>query len=101
MISTSRWEGLPLALLEAMAHGVPVIATDVDGNRDAVATDVNGVLFKLSEPAGAAAALSRLADDPEYWRKLSAAGRRRAEQEFSAQGMVDATFALYSEGCAP
>ena len=55
--SSSRWEGLPLALLEAMGHGLPVVASDVVGNRDAVHHGETGLLYPGDDAAAAAAAL--------------------------------------------
>lgn len=54
-VSSSRWEGMPLAVLEAMAEGLPVVLTDVVGNRDVVETEgtaPSGQLFPLEDPAG-------------------------------------------------
>jgi len=96
MVSTSRWEGLPLALLEAMARGVPVIASDVIGNKDAVADRETGFLFDLAEPRVAAQRLVELAHYPVLWKQMVRAARKRAEDEFSVQAMADSTLRLYS-----
>jgi len=95
-VSTSRWEGLPLALLEAMARGVPTIATDVAGNQDAVADEETGFLYDLASPRTAAERLTELAASPTLWRRMAEAARERAEEEFSVQAMADATLRLYS-----
>jgi len=99
-ISTSRWEGLPLALLEAMAWGVPVIATDVPGNSDAVADQETGFLYPQSEPQMAAERLVKLAQDPALWKQMVGAARQRAEEEFSVQTMANATLRLYARNDA-
>jgi len=96
LVSTSRWEGLPLALLEGMARGVPVIATDVTGNRDAVAECETGFLYDAAAPGVAAERLVQLADDPLLRKQMALAARRRAEEEFSVQAMADATLQLYT-----
>ena len=94
-LSTSRWEGLPLAVLEAMAHGVPVVATDVVGNRDAVTHGRTGFLYDQGNPRAAAGALLRLAVDPDLWRRISAAARSVATQRYSAERMSAETVACY------
>jgi glycosyltransferase involved in cell wall biosynthesis len=62
-LSTSRWEGLPYALLEAASVGAVVVATDVVGNRDVVRHEETGFLVDGGSPDGAARALARLAGD--------------------------------------
>ena len=59
-VMTSRWEGLPMVLLEAGASGLPVVATDVGGSRDAVLDGASGYLTPVADPAAAARALSRV-----------------------------------------
>ena len=88
-VSTSRWEGLPLALLEAMARGVPVIASDVPGNQDAVTDHETGFLYDLGEPAVAAQRLVQLAHYPILWKQMVRAARQRAEGEFSVEAMAE------------
>jgi len=95
-LSTSRWEGLPLALLEAMARGVPSIATNVAGNKDAVTDHETGFLFDLAAPHIAAQRLVQLAHYPILWKQMVRAARQRAEEEFSVQAMADATLRLYT-----
>jgi glycosyltransferase involved in cell wall biosynthesis len=94
-LSTSRWEGMPLALLEAMAHGLPVVATDVVGNRDAVADGRTGFLYPEADPAAAADALLALSDDREHWTRTSEAARAMAVKWYSANRMSTETVACY------
>jgi glycosyltransferase involved in cell wall biosynthesis len=94
-VSTSRWEGLPLALLEAMARGVPVVASDVPGNQDAVADRETGFLYDLASPGAAAQRLVELAHYPVLWKQMVRAARQRAEEEFSVEAMADATLRFY------
>jgi len=95
-VSTSRWEGLPLALLEAMARGVPVIATKVPGNTDAVIDHETGFLFDPSDPRAAARRLVQLARHPVLWKQMVRASRQRAEEQFSVQAMAHSTLRLYA-----
>jgi glycosyltransferase involved in cell wall biosynthesis len=96
MVSTSRWEGMPLALLEAMARAVPVIATDVVGNKDAVGHGESGWLYSPGSPQTAARRLAQLADNRPQWAAMANAARQRAENEFSVARMAENTLRLYS-----
>jgi len=83
----SHWEGLPRVFPQAMAAGLPVVATRVDGAADAVEDGVSGILVDVGDSAALGRALVRLASDPELRRRMGAAGRARVE-EFSAERMV-------------
>lgn len=74
----SHAEGLPNAVLEAMAAGLPVIATAVGGVPDVLTDGVEGVLVPPHDPPALAAAVARLAGDPELRRAMGEAGRRAA-----------------------
>ncbi len=76
-------DGLPIVVLEAMAAGVPVVATDVAGMPLAVEDGVSGLLVQEQDPPALAAALGRLLDDPERRRRMGAAGRRRVETDLN------------------
>jgi glycosyltransferase involved in cell wall biosynthesis len=86
----SGTEALPMAVLEAMSAGLPVVATDVGGVADAVVDMETGLLVAPSDAASLTAALARLARDPSEAAKLGAAGRQRWERLFSARTMVAA-----------
>lgn len=95
-ILPSLWEGLPIGLLEAMAMGKTVIATNVDGSREVVKNEVNGVLIETDDLVNnLAAAILRLAADPDLCKKLAAEAVRTVNQEFSAAVMTRNTEALY------
>jgi glycosyltransferase involved in cell wall biosynthesis len=91
---TSLWEGLPRVLIQAMAAGLPVVATAVDGSAEAVEDGVNGLLTPPGDPQALAAALLRLLGDPALAAQMGAAGQERAG-EFGARKMVDDIAALY------
>ena len=91
----SHQEALPLALLEAMAAGLPVVATRVGGIPEAVEDEATGLLVPPKDPERMAAALHRLAADPALARRLGDAARARAARAFSAEGMVERTLAVY------
>lgn len=93
----SRWEGLPLSILEAMRAGLPVIASDVGGVGEAIVDGDTGFLV----PAGDAEQLQRmlvlLIEDAAKRRKFGEAGRRIYEEAFSFEVMIERTRALYIE----
>jgi glycosyltransferase involved in cell wall biosynthesis len=100
--STSAYEGQSNAILEAMALGVPVVATDVPGTRDLVVHGQTGFLVPadLDTPrrrAAFARHTNRLLDDPEQARRLGEAARRRALGEFSVEKMLERYAELYRE----
>jgi glycosyltransferase involved in cell wall biosynthesis len=94
---SSVWEGMPGAVMEAMACGLPVVATDVSGTREVVADGESGLLVPPCDPPALARALARLLDDPELRTRLGTAGRRRMEERFSLEAMLDAKERLYRE----
>jgi len=91
----SHREGLPLSLLEAAACGRPLIATDVPGCRAIVRSGVNGFLVPLDDVEALAAAIDRLADDPELRRRFGRASRELVEKEFSAARIGRDAVSLY------
>ncbi|WP_153133167.1 glycosyltransferase family 4 protein [Dechloromonas hortensis] len=90
-------EGLPKSLLEAMAAGLPCVTTDVPGCREAVRDGENGLLVPAKNVPALADALECLLRNPELARKMGECGRKRLEQEFSAQYVNERTLALYKE----
>lgn len=88
-------EGMSLALLEAMAAGVAVVATDVPGNRSLIENERHGLLVAAGDPTALAGAMERLLDDPRTASRLGAAARRRVEGEFSLARSVDEHVALF------
>lgn len=83
MDARSDTEGLGVVLLEAMASGVPVVASEIGGITDIVTDDETGLLVPPGDPAALAAALTRLATDPVLAARLAAAGRRHVREDFS------------------
>jgi glycosyltransferase involved in cell wall biosynthesis len=97
LLLTSDYEGCPLAVLEAMAAGVPVVATDVRGVRELVRHGETGLLAEARRPDLLAAQLSDLLADPQKARAMGLAGRRLARAQFSSQRMLADVEGLYRE----
>jgi glycosyltransferase involved in cell wall biosynthesis len=83
-------------LLEAMNHATPVIASRVGGIPDIVEDGVSGLLVPPGDPAALAQALGRLQNDPALARRLGEAGRRRLQEEFSWDAIVNRWLDLYT-----
>lgn len=79
-VMSSRSEGMPMALLEAMAYGMTIVATRVGGIPEVLEDGVEGLLVEPEDPAALATALDRLAADPEERARFAAAARARAER---------------------
>jgi glycosyltransferase involved in cell wall biosynthesis len=92
----SLWEGLPNALLEAMAMGLPVVATAVDGVAEAVETEKNGILVPPGRPGALAAAITRLALDPSTRARLGEAAKETVSRDFTLIGMMAAYESAYA-----
>lgn len=93
----SRYEGFPLSILEAMLAGLPVVASDVGSVSEAVVDGETGFVVPPGDVDALTAALRRLVDDPDLRRSLGAAGRARAEREFTARAMAARYERLYDE----
>jgi len=95
----SRQEGLPLAILEALATGIPVISTPVGGIPDAVVDGVSGLLVPPGDAPALASALARLIGDAGLRARLGAAGRRLFESEFDMRNTFFQLKTIYQELC--
>jgi glycosyltransferase involved in cell wall biosynthesis len=91
----SRSEGFSNALLEAMACGLPCVATDVGGNREVVTDGETGYLVETENPTVAADRLLELLLNPEAARRMGAEGRRIVEQQFTTGSMIRQLIGLY------
>jgi glycosyltransferase involved in cell wall biosynthesis len=94
---TSRSEALPKAVLEAMAHSLPVVAFRVGGICEAVEEDVSGFLLEEGDEEGFSEALLRLLSDPALAQGMGRAGRARIAERFSERGMTEGMMALFEE----
>lgn len=94
---SSHMEGLGTSLLDAMAFGLPVVATAAGGIPEAVADGVTGRLVPPRDPRALAEALLEVLGEPARRRAYGEAGRERFLRHFSARRMVDETLAVYAE----
>lgn len=91
----SEYEGQSNAVMEAMTAGVPVIASDIAGNRDLVVPGETGFLFPMGDRAELARFTREVLDDAELSRRLGEAGRSRMRECFSVERMVSRYAELY------
>lgn len=94
---SSVHEGAPLAVLESMAAGVPVVATDCGAVRDLVADGQEGFIVPVGDPAALAARLAQLLADPDLRRDMGALARARAEREYSIEHTAQGFQRLFLE----
>lgn len=85
----SESEGLPMVVLEAMATGLPVIGFDVRGTRDAVVNDVTGYLVPMGNIKQVAEKTRQLLENDAIYQRMATQSRRRVEQNFSVEHMVE------------
>ena len=94
-INTSLHEGFPMSVLEAMAHGLPVVAPAGGGIREAVADGVHGYLVDGRDPGGFARRCHEICRDPELRSRMGAACREKVAGEFSIRAMAERYMELY------
>ena len=92
----SRSEGFSNAIIEAMAASLPVVATDVGGNAEAVKDGVTGFVIPPEEPAALSAAILRLLFEPSQARAMGVAGKSRVAEMFTTEAMMGQIVATYN-----
>ncbi|MFA4984799.1 MAG: glycosyltransferase family 4 protein [Candidatus Omnitrophota bacterium] len=96
-VLTSRWEGLPVAVLEAMAASLPLLISDTGGIREIVRNGQEGFLFASGDVKEAHAKLGLLLEDESLRRRMGEAASRRVREGFYLAPMVNRHATLYSE----
>lgn len=82
-------EGMPRSIIEAMAAGLPVVATDIRGSREEVIPGETGLIVPVRDAAALGEALIKIADDPQKAKQMGEAGCRRAIEEFDEQRVIE------------
>jgi glycosyltransferase involved in cell wall biosynthesis len=90
----SLWEGLSLSLLEAMAVGLPIITTNIRGNREAINNE-NGLLVEPKSKADIYSAILKLLNDKEFSNRISVVAKKDFDLKYSLNKMIKLTFQLY------
>lgn len=93
----SHVEAMPMSVLEAMAMGVPIVATRVGGVPDMITHDVEGVLCAPHDSVGLAAALRTVLSDPEFARRIATAARQKAIERYAVETVMAELEALYRQ----
>jgi glycosyltransferase involved in cell wall biosynthesis len=97
LVFSSRWEGLPVTLLEGMAASKPIVATAVDGIKGVAIPDVTALLVPPDNPLPLADACLKLCDDPDLRARMGRAGFERVSTRYSLSAMIDQTAGLYND----
>jgi glycosyltransferase involved in cell wall biosynthesis len=96
-ITCSLGEAHSIAMLEAMSHGLPILASRVRGHIDLVKQGENGLLFEINDPDEGALSVLRLMEDREYADSLGAAGRQQVIMHYSVDVMLERISNLYHD----
>lgn len=99
-VNSSRHEALSFLIIEAMAAGLPVVATDMYGNSDIVNEDTKcGLLVEYDQPESMAGALKRMLEEPEFLAQCGENALKTVDERFEIHKMAAATFAVYRKAC--
>ena len=91
LIPTTRYEGLPLALLEAMSHGIPTISSEIGGNSDVITHNHDGIFIRPGNLPELISAIRKLGNDHQERRRISKAARATTERRFNKERMINET----------
>jgi glycosyltransferase involved in cell wall biosynthesis len=93
-VMPSLWEGLPIALLEAMSAGLPVIATKVEGVEEVIVEGEHGLLVPIENTDALADAILQLLADPQLRRNMGTAAKEKVLDLYTADRMCEQYLAL-------
>jgi glycosyltransferase involved in cell wall biosynthesis len=94
-VMTSRWEAFSLALLEAMACGLPTVSSNLPGIAEALTDGESGYLHPVDDLDGMSASVLKILADRELARRMGANARRRVEQDFTRAQMIETLMQVY------
>jgi glycosyltransferase involved in cell wall biosynthesis len=94
-VLSSKREGLPMSILEAMSAGLPVIATNVGGIPEVIRDGENGILVPSQDPDSLAGAICKVLDDSNYARELGKKARETIESKYSLTTVTEAYSRIY------
>lgn len=97
-VQPSRYEGLCVAVLEAQAAAVPVVASPVGGMRDTVVHEETGLVVPVGDARALATAIERLLEDRQLAKRLAEESARRVRESYTEDKMIDGTLTLYAVG---
>jgi glycosyltransferase involved in cell wall biosynthesis len=92
----SLWEGLSIALLEAMAMGKAIVATPTDGTKEVIVHEKNGLVIPYEQPQALADAICRFCNDMAFYQQCGIEANRVVALRFNAQRVADAVCLLYN-----
>jgi glycosyltransferase involved in cell wall biosynthesis len=95
-VNSSAYEGMPIALIEAMMKALPIVATDVAGNRELVTDGLNGLLVPSGDAPALGSAIARLIEEPELYRSMSKASWERSA-DYTSQRCAQKHLELYAD----
>jgi glycosyltransferase involved in cell wall biosynthesis len=100
-VNSSKHEALSFAMIEVLASGLPLIATDMGGNRDIVNDETKcGILVNYDDSKGLAEAINKLMDSRALQAELRSKALKAARDRFDLDKKVDETFSLYTKSCS-
>jgi glycosyltransferase involved in cell wall biosynthesis len=97
----SFWEGIPVVIIEAMAVGVPVVATNITGIPELITDGQSGFLVPTADSEAIARSLAQLAEEPGLAREFALRGREKVEREFSIEVRAENLFSLFTGAARP
>lgn len=96
-INTSRWEGLPISILEAMSAGVPVLASNVVGNNSIIIDGKNGCLYELGSIEQAVQKIIYIFNDDTFRENIVNQAKNKILDEYSIDSMTNSTYSIYRD----
>lgn len=100
VVAPSRWEGLSISILEAMALGKPIVASDIAPNAELVQHEVSGLLVPVEQPQPLAQAVARFSQRPDFAQNCGHRARSLANEHYDIHRMFEETWELYVQACS-